>query len=164
MAVESGTYEAELRKTRDEVATLKNEVATLRKQAGGADKTRERIRAILAFALVATLIVVVGATFWYLVLLSRNFSELKTDDLISLIPMVGTTLLTPLVGLIGAVTGFYYGGQTANTAANQATAQANDALQQHADTTREAATQAAAQAAQEAARTVVQNARPRIDT
>jgi hypothetical protein len=157
MAVETGTLEAELQKIREELANLK-------KEAGGADKTREKIRAILAFALVATLIIVVGATFWYLVLLSRNFSELKTDDLISLIPMVGTTLLTPLVGLIGAVTGFYYGGQTANTAANQATTQANDAIQQHADTTREAATQAAARAAQEAAQAVVQGASPRTDT
>jgi|SRR5215207_792241 len=137
MAVENETVEAELQKLKEELANLKREAQ------GGTDSTREKIRAILAFTLVATLIVVVGATFWYLLLLSRNFGELKTDDLISLIPMVGTTLLTPLVGLIGAVTGFYYGGQTANTAANQAASRTSEAVQRHADTTTKAATQAA---------------------
>jgi hypothetical protein len=33
--------------------------------------------------------------------------------------MVGTTLLTPLIGLIDSVMGFYYGGQTAVSAATQ---------------------------------------------
>jgi hypothetical protein len=77
------------------------------------------MRGRLALLLVATLIVVVSLTFVYLLILSRGFGELTTDDLIALIPMVGTTLLTPLVGLIGAVMGFYYGGQTAVSAATQ---------------------------------------------
>ena len=82
-------------------------------------------------------------------MLSRNFGELTTDDLIALIPMVGTTLLTPLVRLIGAVMGFYYGGQTAVQGAQTATHAATEAAAQAAS---EAATQAATQAASEAAR------------
>jgi hypothetical protein len=71
------------------------------------------MRGRLAIALVLTLIVVMLLTFAYLVMLSRNFGELTMDEIVSVIPMVGTTLLTPLVGLIGAVTGFYFGGQVA---------------------------------------------------
>jgi hypothetical protein len=100
------------------------------------------MRGRLAIALVLTLIVVMGLTFWYLLMLSRNFGALTTDDLIALIPMVGTVLLTPLVGLIGAVMGFYYGGQTAVQAASQ-TAQATKAA---AETTQQTAVRAAAQA------------------
>ena len=55
--------------------------------------------------------------------------------------MVGTVLLTPLVGLIGAVMGFYYGGQTAVQAASQ-TADATKAV---AETTQNTAVAAAAQ-------------------
>jgi hypothetical protein len=82
------------------------------------ERTREKMSGQLAIALVLTLVVVMGLTFWYLLMLSQNFGELTTDDLIALIPMVGTVLLTPLVGLIGAVMGFYYGGQTAVQAAS----------------------------------------------
>src|SRR5215211_7113440 len=99
------------------------------------------MRGRLAIALVLTLIVVMGLTFWYLLMLSGNFGELTTDDLIALIPMVGTVLLTPLVGLIGAVMGFYYGGQTAVQAASQ-TAEATKAAS---ETTQETAVRAAAQ-------------------
>jgi hypothetical protein len=109
------------------------------------------MRGRLAIALVLTLIVVVVATFGYLLMLSRNFGELTTDDLIAVIPMVGTTLLTPLVGLIGAVTGFYYGGQTAVQAASQATnattqgaSQATNAASQGARTATQAATETVA--------------------
>ena len=116
-----------------------------------AETARERMRGRLAIALVLTLIVVVVATFGYLLMLSRNFGELTTDDLIAVIPMVGTTLLTPLVGLIGAVTGFYYGGQTAVQAASQATnattqgaSQATSAASQGARTATQAATETAA--------------------
>ena len=83
------------------------------------EKTRERMRGRLAIALVAALVALMALTFVYLLILSRGFGDLTTDDLIALIPMVGTTLLTPLVGLIGAVMGFYYGGQTAVSAATQ---------------------------------------------
>jgi hypothetical protein len=60
------------------------------------------MRGRLAIALVLTLIVVMLLTFAYLVMLSRNFGELTMDEIVSVIPMVGTTLLTPLVGLIGS--------------------------------------------------------------
>jgi hypothetical protein len=113
------------------------------------EKTRERMRGRLALLLVAALIVVVGLTFVYLLILSRGFGDLTTDDLIALIPMVGTTLLTPLIGLIGAVMGFYYGGQTAVSAATQ-TAEATKA----ASTT--AANNAANTAANVAAKTAAQ--------
>ncbi len=96
------------------------------------ERARERIRGRIALTLITTLIIVVGLTFWYLLMLSRKFGTLTTDDLIALIPMVGTTLLTPLVGLIGAVMGFYYGGQTAVQAATQtaeATKAASEATQ-----------------------------------
>jgi hypothetical protein len=43
---------------------------------------------------------------WTLIVTGSVFGEQVT-----VIPMVGTTLLTPLVGLIGAATGFYFGGQ-----------------------------------------------------
>jgi hypothetical protein len=111
---------------------------------------REKMRGRLAIALVLTLIVVVGLTFWYLLLLSRKFGDLTTDDLMTLIPMVGTTLLTPIVGLIGAVMGFYYGGQTAVQGAHSAA----QAAQQPA----EAATQAALQAMREATQVATQTA------
>jgi hypothetical protein len=106
------------------------------------ERTREKMRGRLAIALVLTLIVVMGLTFWYLLTLSRNFGELTTDDLIALIPMVGTVLLTPLVGLIGAVMGFYYGGQTAVQAASQTA----DATKAAAETTQRTAAAAVAQA------------------
>src|SRR5215217_7543996 len=100
----------------------------------GIEGTRERIRGKIAMSLIITLIVVVLATLVYLTWLSFGLAEVGTDDLNTVIPMVGTTLLTPLVGLIGAVTGFYYGGQTANTAANQAASRTSEAVQRHADT------------------------------
>ena len=81
-------------------------------------------------------------------MLSSRFGELTTDDLIALIPMVGTTLLTPLVRLIGAVMGFYYGGQTAVQGAQTATHAASQATQ-GAQTATHAATEAARRAATE---------------
>jgi hypothetical protein len=91
------------------------------------EKTRESMRGRLAIALVAALVALIALTFVYLLILSRGFGDLTTDDLVALIPMVGTILLTTLVGLIGAVMGFYYGGQTAVSAATQ-TAEATQAV------------------------------------
>jgi len=105
------------------------------------ERTREKMRGRLAIALVLTLVVVMGLTFWYLLRLSQNFGELTTDDLIALIPMVGTVLLTPLVGLVGAVMGFYYGGQTAVQAASQTA----DATKAASETTQETAVRAVSQ-------------------
>src|SRR5215204_890265 len=111
------------------------------------DRARERTRARIAYALISTLVVAIAATF------------------LNVTHGLGTTLLAPLVGLIGAVIGFYYGGQTAVQGAQQATA----ASQKHAETTQattEAAThatqaaketsQAATQAAKEATQTATQ--------
>jgi hypothetical protein len=83
------------------------------------EATRERMRGRLAITLILALIALMALTFAYLLVLSRQFGDLTSDDLISLIPMVGSTLLTPLVGLIGAVMGFYFGGETAVSAASQ---------------------------------------------
>jgi len=78
------------------------------------EQYRERMRGRLAVRLVSALLVVVVGTFAYLWI-----SNLSPNELNTVVPMVGTTLLTPLVGLIGAVMGFYYGGQTAVQAASQ---------------------------------------------
>jgi pyruvate/2-oxoglutarate dehydrogenase complex dihydrolipoamide acyltransferase (E2) component len=109
------------------------------------ERARERIRGRIALILITALLVVMGLSFWYILRMSRNLGAVTTDDLITVIQMVGTTLLTPLIGLIGAVTGFYYGGQTAVQAASQGAQTATQAATQAAQA---AQTQAAAQAAQ----------------
>jgi type IV secretory pathway VirB6-like protein len=109
------------------------------------EKTRERMRGRLAIALVAALVALMALTFVYLLILSRGFGDLTTDDLIALIPMVGTTLLTPLVGLIGAVMGFYYGGQTAVSAATQTAEATKQATQSASHTAAQAASSTARQ-------------------
>jgi hypothetical protein len=109
------------------------------------ERTREKMRGRLAVGLVFALVALMALTFLYLLILSRGFGKLTTDDLISLIPMVGTTLLTPLVGLIGAVMGFYYGGQTAVSAASQ-TAEATKQATQTASEATKTASDTAAQA------------------
>lgn len=90
------------------------------------EQARERMRGVTATALIRTLIAVVAPTFLYLWWLSRTFAQLTTDELVTVIPIVGTTLLTPIVGLIGAVIGFCYGGQAA-AQATQATQAATEA-------------------------------------
>ncbi len=120
----------------------------------GIEGTRERIRGKIAMSLIITLIVVVLATLVYLTWLSVGLAEVGTDDLNTVIPMVGTTLLTPLVGLIGAVTGFYYGGQQALQAASEASEAAQKTQETAHDTQKgvaQVATQAATQAAIKAA-------------
>jgi len=111
------------------------------------EKTREKMRGRLAVGLVFALVALMGLTFVYLLILSRGFGTLTTDDLIALIPMVGTTLLTPLVGLIGAVMGFYYGGQTAVSAASQTAEATKQATQTASNTAAQAASSTVAQIA-----------------
>jgi hypothetical protein len=106
------------------------------------------MRGVIASALILTLIAVVVATFVYLWWLSRNFAGLTPDQLGAVIPMVATTLLTPIVGLVCAVTGFYFGGQAA-AQATQATTQAT-----------QAATQAVSQVAADTARAVTEASQP----
>jgi hypothetical protein len=116
----------------------------------GIEGTRERIRGKIAMSLIVTLIVVVLATLVYLTWLSFGLANVGTDDLNTVIPMVGTTLLTPLVGLIGAVTGFYYGGQQALQAASEAS-QAAQKTQETAHDTQKGVAEVATQAAVKAA-------------
>jgi len=78
------------------------------------EQYREKMRGRLAIRLLWALIAVVVGTYAYIWISQLNPNELNT-----VVPMVGTTLLTPLIGLIGAVMGFYYGGQTAVQAASQ---------------------------------------------
>ena len=85
------------------------------------ERGRERTRGRIAYLLIGTLVAIVVATFSYIIWLSADFGDLSTDDLITVMQGVGTTLLAPPVGLIGAVIGFYFGGQTAVQAASQAT-------------------------------------------
>jgi hypothetical protein len=114
------------------------------------ERARERTRARIAYALIGTLVVAIASTFLYVVTLSAG--QLSPQEIINVTHGLGTTLLAPLVGLIGAVIGFYYGGQTAVQGAQQATA----ASQKHAETTQETskvATEAATQATQAAQET-----------
>ena len=106
------------------------------------EQTRRRIAySRIAYILIGALVVIVLGAFVYIIWMSLRFGELTTDVLISVLQTIGTTLLAPLVGLIGAVIGFYYGGQTAVQGAQTAT----QAASQGAQHTTEAATQAAAQ-------------------
>jgi hypothetical protein len=111
------------------------------------ERGRERTRGRIAYVLIGTLVAIVVATFSYIIWLSVNLGALQTDDLITVMQAVATTLLAPLVGLIGAVIGFYFGGQTAVQAASQATQAASIGAQ----TAREA-TRAGGQTAKEATR------------
>jgi len=110
------------------------------------DRARERTRARIAYALIGTLVVAIASTFIYVVTLSAG--QLSPQEIINVTHGLGTTLLAPLVGLIGAVIGFYYGGQTAVQGAQQAAT----ASQKHAETT-QATTEAATQATQAAQET-----------
>src|SRR5918994_415247 len=116
------------------------------------ERARERTRARIAYALIGTLVVAIASTFLYVVTLSAG--QLSPQEIINVTHGLGTTLLAPLVGLIGAVIGFYYGGQTAVQGAQQATV----ASQKHADATQEA-TQAATQTAKEATQAATQTAK-----
>src|SRR5215213_709878 len=93
---------------------------------------REATRRRIAYTLVGTLVIVILLSFVYINWVSLRANELTLDTLSSMIQTIGTTLLAPLVGLIGAVIGFYYGGQTAvqgAQAATQASTQATEAAQ-----------------------------------
>lgn len=118
------------------------------------ERGRERTRGRIAYLLIGTLAAIVVATFAYIIWLSVGFGTLSTTDLINVMQSVATTLLAPLVGLIGAVIGFYFGGQTAVQAATQATQAASLGAQ----TAREAS-QVGAQTAKEASQAGAQSAK-----
>jgi uncharacterized membrane protein YgcG len=96
------------------------------------ERQREATRRRIAYALIATLIIVILLSFVYIIWESLKATNLTIDQLSSMIQTIGTTLLAPLTGLIGAVVGFYYGGQTAvqgAQTATQASTQATEAAQ-----------------------------------
>ena len=53
--------------------------------------------------------------------MSARSAEMTTDELISVLQSIGTTLLALLIGVIGAVIGFYFGGQATVQGAQQST-------------------------------------------
>jgi flagellar basal body-associated protein FliL len=108
------------------------------------EREREQTRRRIAYVLIGTLVIVVLASFVYIIWLSLRADELTLDALISVIQTIGTTLLAPLVGLIGAVVGFYYGGQTAVQGAQTAT-QASTQASEAARSVAQAATELASQ-------------------
>jgi hypothetical protein len=114
------------------------------------ERIREQTRGRIAFALIFTLVGVVLTTLVYIAVLSI-FGVLGTQEVINVVHGLGTTLLAPIVGLIGAVIGFYYGGQTAVQGTDQA---------------RQAATEAshvASQAATETARVITDRTQEATD-
>ena len=131
------------------------------------ERVREQTRGRIAFTLIFTLVGVVLTTLVYIAVLSI-FGVLGTQEAINVVHGLGTTLLAPIVGLIGAVIGFYYGGQTAvqgteqarqaatETASHVATQAATETAKAVTDRTQEA-TDAATKAAQAAQDVVKQN-------
>jgi len=94
------------------------------------EREREKQRGRLAIVLVFILLAVVLVSVWYvLTAASAPGGQFPT------IPAIIGSLLAPLVGLVGAVTGFYYGAQSADQGSQTATQAAESATQ--------AATQAA---------------------
>jgi hypothetical protein len=77
------------------------------------ERVREKARWRIAAILIGALVVIVVGTFVYVIWMSARIAEMTTDDLISVLQSIGTTLLAPLIGVIGAVIGFYFGGQAA---------------------------------------------------
>jgi hypothetical protein len=74
------------------------------------DRTRENTRASIAYYLIYLLFLTVGAS----IALPVIFSIIGfVEDPTAVIQDIGSTVLTPIVGLIGAVIGFYFGGQRA---------------------------------------------------
>jgi hypothetical protein len=90
----------------------------------GPQDPRERTRSWIAFILLGVLVAVVGASI--VVLFDTSIQLQRAKDMISLI-------LTPTVGLVGSVVGFYFGAQTAQAAQAQ-TAQTQVAQAQAAKT------------------------------
>jgi hypothetical protein len=121
------------------------------------ERTRELTRRRIAYALIATLVAVVVGTIVYIAWLT-GVRGLDPQEVINVMQGLGTTLLAPIVGLIGAVIGFYYGGQTAVSGTESARAAATEAATGAATgAARQAATQVAQRATEEA-RQVAQRA------
>lgn len=79
---------------------------------------RESIRGWIAMLLLATLLVVIGTMIGiasYSTISCMDSNPACSTGLLELKPIrsLGEVLLAPLVGLVGAVTGFYYGEKSA---------------------------------------------------
>ena len=97
------------------------------------ERTREQTRGRIAFVLIGTLVAVVLGTIAYMTWLT-TIKGMTPEEVINLMQGLGTTLLAPIVGLIGAVIGFYYGGQAA-VQGTQSAAQAATEVAKEAATT-----------------------------
>ena len=97
------------------------------------ERTREQTRGRIAFVLIGTLVAVVLGTIAYMTWLT-TIEGMTPEEVINLMQGLGTTLLAPIVGLIGAVIGFYYGGQAA-VQGTQSAAQAATEVAKEAATT-----------------------------
>ena len=93
------------------------------------ERQREATRRRIAYILIGTLVLVIVASFVYIIWATLRAGNLTIADLSSMVQTIGTTLLAPLTGLIGAVVGFYYGGQTAVQGAQTATQASTQAAQ-----------------------------------
>jgi hypothetical protein len=92
----------------DQLITLRQTNYIPLAQAETLEMTRERMRGVIALSLVMVLVVIVLFTLFMVFILS-DLAESLSETL----QAVGTTVLSPIIGLIGAVTGFYFGGQRA---------------------------------------------------
>lgn len=87
------------------------------------ERKRETMRGWIAMLLLLTLVVVIStmigiASYSTIGCLSSN-SACSTEALrLTAIRSIGEVLLAPLVGLVGAVTGFYYGEKSASERQN----------------------------------------------
>jgi hypothetical protein len=68
------------------------------------ERVRGRIAQILVWLLVGIVVVSLGAGVWL---------GLKTEEGIESLKLVLELVLTPIIGLVGAVTGFYFGEKSA---------------------------------------------------
>jgi hypothetical protein len=102
---EEGEQPTELDLTQEE-SPAQDRLATFQQEPYDPGPARERVRGVIASALIGILAaIVVGDLIiaWYGIGGGGN---------LDLIESVATTLLTPVVGLVGAVTGFYFGEQS----------------------------------------------------
>ena len=125
-----------------------NTVSAGSREEQATERVREKARGWIAASLIGALVIIVVGTFVYAIWMSARIAEMTTDDLISVLQSIGTTLLAPLIGVIGAVIGFYFGGQAAVQGAQSATQAASQGAQQSTQAGAQT-TQAVTQAARE---------------
>jgi hypothetical protein len=92
--------------------------AVVAMEANRVERMREEQRGRIAGQLILLLLLAVFATVLLPVLVAYLFggiSENPIQDTTNVMQAVGTTVVTPLVGLIGAVIGFYFGAPRGGT-------------------------------------------------